>query len=161
MKKGLYAKSFGGGQVDITSGKFVFTCTEAYLIEDGKIGQPVKGAILIGAGAVLSVHDGVGDAFNHAGHAGGRDAGPERPDVGRAQVASGDTEEVDIAVPEERSRSLHVVDEQLGTGPAGPVDDRTRAFVGAVVEEDHEWPLPKKYAWCAMPTAMCWQMATR
>jgi TldD protein len=51
MKKGLYAKSFGGGQVDITSGKFVFTCTEAYLIEDGKIGQPVKGAILIGAGA--------------------------------------------------------------------------------------------------------------
>ncbi len=51
MKKGLYAKSFGGGQVDITSGKFVFTCTEAYLIEDGKIGRPVKGAILIGAGA--------------------------------------------------------------------------------------------------------------
>ncbi len=52
MKKGLYAKSFGGGQVDITSGKFVFTCTEAYLIEDGKIGAPVKGAILIGSGAV-------------------------------------------------------------------------------------------------------------
>jgi TldD protein len=51
MKKGLYAKSFGGGQVDITSGKFVFTCTEAYLIEDGKITRPVKGAILIGAGA--------------------------------------------------------------------------------------------------------------
>jgi TldD protein len=51
MKKGLYAKSFGGGQVDITSGKFVFTCTEAYMIEDGKIGRPVKGAILIGAGA--------------------------------------------------------------------------------------------------------------
>ncbi len=51
IKKGLYAKSFGGGQVDITSGKFVFTCTEAYLIEDGKIGKPVKGAILIGAGA--------------------------------------------------------------------------------------------------------------
>jgi TldD protein len=51
MKKGLYAKSFGGGQVDITSGKFVFTCTEAYMIEDGKIGKPVKGAILIGAGA--------------------------------------------------------------------------------------------------------------
>ncbi len=40
IKKGLYAKSFGGGQVDITSGKFVFTCTEAYLIEDGKIGKP-------------------------------------------------------------------------------------------------------------------------
>lgn len=52
MKNGLYAKSFGGGQVDITSGKFVFTCTEAYLIENGKITQPVKGAILIGSGAV-------------------------------------------------------------------------------------------------------------
>jgi TldD protein len=52
MKKGLYAKSFGGGQVDITSGKFVFTCTEAYIVEDGKIMKPVKGAILIGAGAV-------------------------------------------------------------------------------------------------------------
>jgi TldD protein len=56
MKKGLYAKSFGGGQVDITSGKFVFTCTEAYLIEDGKIGAPVKGAILIGAGAEALKH---------------------------------------------------------------------------------------------------------
>ena len=51
LKKGLFAKSFGGGQVDITSGKFVFTCTEAYLVEDGKITQPVKGAILIGSGA--------------------------------------------------------------------------------------------------------------
>ncbi len=51
IKKGLYAKSFGGGQVDITSGKFVFSCTEAYLIEDGKITRPVKGATLIGAGA--------------------------------------------------------------------------------------------------------------
>jgi len=51
VKRGLYAKSFGGGQVDITSGKFVFSCTEAYLIEDGKITQPVKGATLIGAGA--------------------------------------------------------------------------------------------------------------
>ena len=51
IKKGLYAKSFGGGQVDITSGKFVFACTEAYLIEDGEITMPVKGATLIGAGA--------------------------------------------------------------------------------------------------------------
>jgi TldD protein len=51
IKRGLYAKSFGGGQVDITSGKFVFSCTEAYLIEDGRITQPVKGATLIGAGA--------------------------------------------------------------------------------------------------------------
>ncbi|MFT3989375.1 metalloprotease TldD [Aestuariivirga sp.] len=51
IKKGLFAKSFGGGQVDITSGKFVFSCTEAYLIEDGRITTPVKGATLIGAGA--------------------------------------------------------------------------------------------------------------
>ena len=51
IKKGLYAKSFGGGQVDITSGKFVFSCTEAYLIEDGRITMPVKGATLIGSGA--------------------------------------------------------------------------------------------------------------
>jgi TldD protein len=50
VKRGLYAKSFGGGQVDITSGKFVFSCTEAYLIEDGKVGQPVKGATIIGNG---------------------------------------------------------------------------------------------------------------
>ena len=50
MKKGLYAVNFGGGQVDITSGKFVFSCTEAYLIEDGKVGAPVKGATLIGNG---------------------------------------------------------------------------------------------------------------
>ncbi len=50
VDKGLYAVSFGGGQVDITSGKFVFTCTEAYLIEGGKIGAPVKGATLIGNG---------------------------------------------------------------------------------------------------------------
>ena len=50
VKRGLYAVSFGGGQVDITSGKFVFGCTEAYMIEDGKIGAPVKGAMLIGNG---------------------------------------------------------------------------------------------------------------
>ena len=50
VDQGLYAVSFGGGQVDITSGKFVFTCTEAYRIEDGKIGAPVKGATLIGHG---------------------------------------------------------------------------------------------------------------
>ena len=50
VKKGLYAVNFGGGQVDITSGKFVFTCTEAYRIENGKIGAPVKGATLIGNG---------------------------------------------------------------------------------------------------------------
>ena len=50
VKSGLYAVSFGGGQVDITSGKFVFSCTEAYMIEDGKLGAPVKGATLIGNG---------------------------------------------------------------------------------------------------------------
>jgi TldD protein len=50
VKHGLYAVAFGGGQVDITSGKFVFSASEAYLIEDGKIGAPVKGATLIGNG---------------------------------------------------------------------------------------------------------------
>ena len=50
VDNGLYAVSFGGGQVDITSGKFVFSCTEAYLIENGKKGAPVKGATLIGNG---------------------------------------------------------------------------------------------------------------
>ena len=50
VKKGLYAVNFGGGQVDITSGKFVFSAAEAYLIENGRIGQPVKGATLIGNG---------------------------------------------------------------------------------------------------------------
>jgi TldD protein len=50
VKKGLYAVNFGGGQVDITSGKFVFSASEAYLIEDGKITVPVKGATLIGNG---------------------------------------------------------------------------------------------------------------
>lgn len=51
VKKGLYAANFGGGQVDIVSGKFVFSCTEAYMIENGKLGRPVKGATLIGAGS--------------------------------------------------------------------------------------------------------------
>ena len=51
VKNGLYAVSFGGGQVDITSGKFVFTCTEAYRIEDGRVTHPVKGATIIGSGA--------------------------------------------------------------------------------------------------------------
>ena len=50
VKYGLYAANFGGGQVDITSGKFVFSTTEAYMIEDGKITYPVKGATLIGSG---------------------------------------------------------------------------------------------------------------
>jgi len=50
VDKGLYAVNFGGGQVDITSGKFVFSASEAYLIENGKITAPVKGATLIGNG---------------------------------------------------------------------------------------------------------------
>ena len=50
VEKGLYAPNFGGGQVDITSGKFVFSTSEAYLIENGKITRPVKGATLIGSG---------------------------------------------------------------------------------------------------------------
>ncbi|WP_417817529.1 metalloprotease TldD [Tritonibacter scottomollicae] len=51
MKDGIWAVGFGGGQVDITNGKFVFSCTEAYRVKDGKIGAPVKGATLIGDGA--------------------------------------------------------------------------------------------------------------
>ncbi len=51
VKKGLYCANFGGGQVDIVSGKFVFSVTEGYLIEDGKVTKPVKGATLIGAGS--------------------------------------------------------------------------------------------------------------
>ncbi len=50
VKKGIYAVNFGGGQVDITSGKFVFSASEAYLIENGKVGAPIKGATLIGNG---------------------------------------------------------------------------------------------------------------
>ncbi|MDN3699412.1 metalloprotease TldD [Vibrio cortegadensis] len=50
VKRGIYAPNFGGGQVDITSGKFVFSASEAYMIEDGKITHPVKGATLIGSG---------------------------------------------------------------------------------------------------------------
>ena len=50
VEKGLYAPNFGGGQVDITSGKFVFSASEAYLIENGKVTVPVKGAMLIGDG---------------------------------------------------------------------------------------------------------------
>jgi TldD protein len=50
VDRGLYAVSFGGGQVDITSGKFVFSASEAYLIESGKVTSPVKGATLIGNG---------------------------------------------------------------------------------------------------------------
>src|SRR2546430_12797315 len=50
VKHGLYAVNFGGGQVDITSGKFVFSASEAYAIENGRVGAPLKGATLIGNG---------------------------------------------------------------------------------------------------------------
>jgi TldD protein len=61
-KNGIYAKSFGGGQVDITSGKFVFSCTEAYKIENGRLGAPIKGATLIGDGpTVLTRVAAIGD----------------------------------------------------------------------------------------------------
>jgi TldD protein len=50
VQNGLYAVTFGGGQVDITSGKFVFSASEAYLIENGRVTAPVKGATLIGNG---------------------------------------------------------------------------------------------------------------
>jgi TldD protein len=53
VKNGIYAKSFGGGQVDITSGKFVFSCTEAYMIENGRLAAPLKGATLIGDGPTV------------------------------------------------------------------------------------------------------------
>ncbi len=62
VKDGIYAKSFGGGQVDITSGKFVFACTEAYRIRRGRIAEPVKGATLIGDGpTVLTRVTGIGN----------------------------------------------------------------------------------------------------
>ena len=54
LKDGIYAIGFGGGQVDITNGKFVFSCTEAYRVKDGSVGAPVKGATLIGDGAPRS-----------------------------------------------------------------------------------------------------------
>ena len=53
LKDGIYATNFGGGQVDITSGKFVFQCTEAYRVRNGKIEEPVKGATLIGDGPTV------------------------------------------------------------------------------------------------------------
>ncbi|MGC3936344.1 metalloprotease TldD [Roseobacter sp. EG26] len=56
LKDGIYAVGFGGGQVDITNGKFVFSCTEAYRVENGEVGAPVKGATLIGDGATALKH---------------------------------------------------------------------------------------------------------
>ncbi len=62
IKNGIFAKSFGGGQVDIVSGKFVFSCTEAYKVENGRLGAPIKGATLIGDGpSVLTRVTGIGN----------------------------------------------------------------------------------------------------
>jgi TldD protein len=62
VKNGIFAKSFGGGQVDIVSGKFVFSCTEAYKVVNGKLGDPIKGATLIGDGPTsLTKIIGIGD----------------------------------------------------------------------------------------------------
>lgn len=64
VRNGIYAKTFGGGQVDIVSGKFVFSCTEAYKIENGRLGAPIKGATLIGDGpTVLTRVTGIGNDF--------------------------------------------------------------------------------------------------
>ena len=62
VKNGIFAKSFGGGQVDIVSGRFTFSCTEAYRIENGRLGAPIKGATLIGDGpTVLTKVEGIGN----------------------------------------------------------------------------------------------------
>lgn len=62
VKDGIFAKSFGGGQVDIVSGKFVFSCTEAYRVKNGKLGDPIKGATLIGDGpTALNKVTGIGN----------------------------------------------------------------------------------------------------
>ncbi|NJS13538.1 MAG: metalloprotease TldD [Sphingopyxis sp.] len=62
IKDGIFARSFGGGQVDIVSGKFVFSCTEAYKVKNGKLGDPIKGATLIGDGpSVLTRVTGIGN----------------------------------------------------------------------------------------------------
>ncbi|MEO0879549.1 MAG: metallopeptidase TldD-related protein, partial [Pseudomonadota bacterium] len=64
VKDGIYAVNFAGGQVDITSGKFVFNCTEAYRVKDGKVGAPLKNVALIGDGpSVLTRVSMIGDDF--------------------------------------------------------------------------------------------------
>ena len=67
IKKGIWAVDFGGGQVDITNGQFVFQCTEAYLVENGKVGAPVKNATLIGHGpTVMNAISMVGNDFSRS-----------------------------------------------------------------------------------------------
>src|SRR6185369_2401647 len=100
VKRGLYAVNFGGGQVDTTSGKFVFSASEAYMIENGKIAYPVKGATLIGNGPDImtkvsaiaddmSLDDGVGTC----GKAGQSvPVGVGQPSVLIAKITVGGTE---------------------------------------------------------------------
>jgi TldD protein len=96
VKKGLYAVNFGGGQVDITSGKFVFSTSEAYLIENGKVTRPVKGATLIGSGP---------DAMNKVGMV-GNDMALD-PGVGTCGK-EGQSVPVDVGMPTIRIDGLTV-----------------------------------------------------
>ena len=112
VDRGIYAVNFGGGQVDITSGKFVFSVSEAYLIENGKLGAPIKGATLIGNGPdVLTRVAMVGQRpearcrrrhlrqgrAERAGRRGPADAARRRPDRGRNRVATSRARMIDHA----------------------------------------------------------------
>ena len=102
VKRGLYAVNFGGGQVDITIGKFVFSASEAYLIEDGKVTAPVKGATLIGNGPD-SLTQGGDDRQRHGAGSGHRNLRQERPRrAGRRWPANPETDRADGG----RNRSL-------------------------------------------------------
>src|SRR3546814_14502533 len=81
VKKGIFASAFGGGQVDIVSGKFVFSCTEAYRIANGKLGAPIKGETLLGHGpSVLTRVEGNGSDDRTSGVQG--TSGAVRVDLG-------------------------------------------------------------------------------
>ena len=116
VKRGLYAANFGGGQVDITNGKFVFSASEAYLIEDGQITAPVKGATLIGDGpTVLTRVTAVGNDLKlDPGHRHLRQGWPER--------AGG------------RGHSHHQ-SQQPDRGRNGPARRGSRLHKGAVVSD--------------------------
>lgn len=86
LKDGIYAKNFGGGQVDITSGKFVFRCTEAYRVRNGKIMEPIKGATLIGDGpSALTQISMIGNDFKMDGGIGTCGKGGQGVPVGVGQ----------------------------------------------------------------------------
>ena len=89
LKDGIYAVGFGGGQVDITNGKFVFSCTEAYRVQDGKrVGAPVKGATLIGDGATALKQGMRGDGQRPRARSGHRQLRQERVSGCRSASAS-------------------------------------------------------------------------